>query len=248
MPRAALTWKIHWPFTLLCAVFLLLFLLLGDWQLHRAAEKRVAQARFEAGRNAAPLALSQLPPDAALFTRVAMTGRYDNDHNFLLDNRIMHGRFGYEVVTPFQPLHAAQPILVDRGWVAGDPSRQLRPAIAPVTGEVRIVGSVYRDTARFHFFDNTRETVWPRLIQSLRLDDLQAQLGRGLTPFVIRIDPDYPGAYLAEWRIFSPGFGPERHVSYAVTWFAMAFVLVVMWLLHSSNVRQWLRGSRPDEE
>lgn len=240
MSPVTLQWKIHAPLSIATILFMLLFLVLGNWQLQRAEQKRIAQAAFENNQSAVPLELSQLPSDPPMYARVRLRGHYDNQHSFLLDNRISHGRFGYEIITPFLPQHTTRPVLVDRGWIAGDPSRIQRPVIDPVEGEVEISGMVYRDTARFHFFDNTRETQWPRLIQSLQLNDLQTQLGVELLPFAIRIDANNAGAYRTEWQVFNIGFGPERHIAYAVTWFAMALTVAVMWLLLSSNLWQLL--------
>ena len=33
------------------------------------------------------------------------------------------------------------------------------------------------------------------------------------------------------------GFPPERHLGYAVTWFALAATLVLLWLLHAARER-----------
>lgn len=233
-----LHWKIHWPTTLLMLVSLPLLLGLGRWQLHRADEKRVAQAAFDAGQNAAPLDIAQLSAQPGQYARVRMTGHYDNAHNFLLDNRISHGRFGYEIITAFVPATTSMAVLVDRGWVEGDPARVQRPEIASVEGEVELVGSVYRDTAKFHFVDNSQEAQWPKLIQNLQMDDLQRQFGAPIYPFVVRLDSAMPGAYRAEWQVFANGFGPERHIAYAVTWFALAFALVIIWFVSNSNIAQ----------
>jgi len=82
----------------------------------------------------------------------------------------------------------------------------------------------------------------------LQLSDLQSQLGIELLPFVVRIDANGAGAYRAEWQVFNIGFGPERHIAYAVTWFAMAITVVVMWLLLNSNVWQVIRGQKQNDK
>ena len=154
----ALRWNIHKPATLFALLILSLLLSLGVWQLHRAEEKRLAQAIFAAGREQAPLDLMQLAAQPAQYARVQLHGHYDNARSFLLDNRVLHGRFGYEVLTVFIPANSSTAVLVNRGWVAGDPARLQRPHIGAMEGEVSIIGSVYRDTARFHFVDNAHET------------------------------------------------------------------------------------------
>ncbi len=243
-----LHWKIHWPMTLLMLALLPLLLGLGQWQIKRADEKRSAQAAFDLGQNISPLDIAQLPQHPDMYVRVKMSGRYDNAHSFLLDNRISHGRFGYEILTAFVPTNntnvansGAKTVLVDRGWIEGDPARRQRPAIAAVEGEVNLVGSIYRDSAPVHFFDNSHESNWPKLIENLQIDDLQQQFGAPIFPFVVRLDPAMPGAYRTEWQVFANGFGPERHIAYAVTWFALAFALAVIWFVSNSNIAQLLK-------
>jgi surfeit locus 1 family protein len=235
-----LTWKLHWPTTLFALALLPLFLGLGRWQLQRAAEKEQAQIAFEQRENAPPQNLTQLSETAELYTRVVATGLFDNAHSFLLDNRILHGRFGYEIITPFTIRDSTRQLLVNRGWIEGDPARRQRPAIPWVEGEVQLSGYVYRDGTKMTFFGNGSEQQWPKLVGNLLVDDLQHQLGVPTYPFILRLDSSGAGALRAEWQIVSSG--PERHIAYAVQWFAMALTLVIAWLLMSSNLWQLIRG------
>jgi cytochrome oxidase assembly protein ShyY1 len=239
-----LRWKLNWPITLFALALLPLFLGLGRWQLHRADEKALAQQAFERREQAAPQDILQLPAQPESYTRVAAVGRYDNAHSFLLDNRLLHGRFGYEVITPFILSQSgpggALRLLVNRGWIEGDPARRQRPAIGAVEGEVRLSGYVYRDSTKMTMFGNGVEERWPKLVQNLIVDDLQQRLGQPVYPFVLRLDAGAPGALRAEWQIVS--MQPERHVAYAVQWFAMALTLAIAWLFVSSNLWQLIRG------
>ncbi|HSB96174.1 MAG TPA: SURF1 family protein [Spongiibacteraceae bacterium] len=242
-----LIWKLHWPTTLFALALLPLFLGLGRWQLQRADQKAAAQIAFEERENALPQDVSQLPAEPELYTRVAATGHYDNAHSFLLDNRILHGRFGYEIITPFvleqsNAQRDARHLLVNRGWIEGDPARVQRPSIAAVEGTVQITAYIYRDGTKMTFFGNGQEQQWPKLIQNLIVDDLQRQLGTPTYPFILRLDASSAGALRTEWQIVS--MGPERHIAYAVQWFAMALTLIVVWLLTSSNLWQLIRGNK----
>lgn len=250
-----LIWRLHWPTTLFALALLPLFLGLGRWQLQRADEKAIAQIAFEQRENAAPTDVALLPAEPEPYTRVAAIGRYDNAHSFLLDNRILHGRFGYEIVTPFIVSRQASQqgaipqeaprLLVNRGWIEGDPARLQRPTIDAVEGEVQLAGYVYRDNTKLTFFGNGGEQQWPKLVQNLIIGDLQQRLGEPTYPFILRLDAGMPGALRVEWQIVS--MSPERHVAYAVQWFAMAATLVIVWLLISSNLWQLIRGQKHEQ-
>jgi len=244
MARVALIWKIHWPTTVFALALLPCLMGLGVWQLHRAEQKRIVLAEFEQRRNAEPSALEQAGVEPPIYTRVSVRGHYDNRHSFLLDNRMSHSRFGYEIITPFVPdAEPTRAVLVNRGWVEGDPSRVQRPRIDAVDGTVALTGYVYRDSSSFSFVDNGHETAWPKLVQSPKAEDLQKQLGAPARSFILRLDERMPGAYHIEWQVVSVGFGPERHMAYAVTWFTMAATVMLAWLLLSSNLWQIVRGN-----
>jgi surfeit locus 1 family protein len=243
---SSLRWTIHKASTVTALVVLPLLLCLGVWQLQRAEEKRQTQALFAAEQALPPRDLMQLPEQPPQYARLQLRGHYDNARTFLLDNRVLHGRFGYEVLSVFMPVNSSTAVLVNRGWVAGDSARLQRPRITAVEGEVNITGSVYRDTTRIYFVDNAHEVAWPKLIQNLRIDDLQQQLDTPILPFTVRLDADMPGAYHTEWQVVAASFGPERHIAYAVTWFALAFALVIVWLVSNSNITQLIKRNSHD--
>ena len=90
-----------WPMTLLTLILLTLFVGLGRWQWQRGEAK---QALWDAyARNDSPPALqARIDFDTVpRYQRVALSGRFDSDHQFLLDNRSHAGQPGYEVLTPF---------------------------------------------------------------------------------------------------------------------------------------------------
>lgn len=244
MSRAVPFWKIHWPTTAFAAVFLPVFIGLGCWQLQRAEEKRTLEAQFEQRRALAPVDLSTVtpPPD---YTPVRLYGHFDNEHHFLLDNRISSGRFGYEVLTPFQPEHGGTMVLVNRGWISGDPARRQLPVIEPIAGPLEVTGYVHHEDGGFRLGEDIDEPGWPKVRQQVDIPDMQRQLGAALAPFLVRIDHGVPGAFRAQWPIVN--MRPETHTGYAVQWFALAIALVLAWLFASTNLWQILRRQRSDE-
>jgi hypothetical protein len=103
--------------TVLAFSAVLLFALLGRWQWHRAAEKRVLMAAFDAGLQAGASELGARTLAATpRYTLLRMRGRYDGAHQFLLDNISRDGVVGYEVLTPFV-LEDGRIVVVNRGWL-----------------------------------------------------------------------------------------------------------------------------------
>ena len=86
------------------ALFLILpiFLSLGFWQLNRAAEKKILLQQYEQ-RAQRPLQLSDIKGEGKNYQYfpVVLTGHFDNQHSFLLDNKIYQRQAGYQVLTPF---------------------------------------------------------------------------------------------------------------------------------------------------
>ena len=68
---------------------------------------------------------------------------------------------------------------------------------------------------------------WPRVWSYPRLEDLERALGQQVFPWIILLDADQADGYVREWR--PSVFPPERHLAYAVTWFALALTVAIAW-------------------
>lgn len=98
-----LGFRFDWKVTLLVLVLLPVTISLGQWQLRRADEKTALIAERAEHQAIAPVALNQLPSAQSQlrYRRVALAGRFDAAHCFLLDNQVHQGRVGYEIICPF---------------------------------------------------------------------------------------------------------------------------------------------------
>ena len=228
---------------------------LGSWQLGRAGEKSALAARWEA-REAMPavapeVLLSDAPSTeaaAALADRqVRWQASFSADHYLLLDNRLHHGRAGYHVIALAES--DAGLIPVNLGWLAGDPSRRTTPTPTLPTGPVELEGRIYVPSGAPLMMQKPEPpATLPATVQTLYWDNWQRSLealsGRAVFPYEVRIQPDSPHALVAEWTVVNQS--PSKHIGYAVQWFAMAAVLVIIGLLRLTNLRSlFSRGSRP---
>lgn len=211
--------------TVATAAAAMVFAALGNWQLDRTAEKREMAADFQ--RQGPSI---DLPPAGAVlarYQRVTAHGSYDAEHQILLDNRSHAGAPGVEVLTPLL-LADGTAILVNRGWLPFGANRARLPEVAVGAGAREVTG---------RFSELPRAPVelaappsqdWPRLVNYPRDEELAAMLGRQLRPGMILLDPAEADGYARDWSL--AGTTPERHLGYAVQWFALAATAVAIWL------------------
>ena len=229
---------------LLLGFFLLLALLLslGQWQLRRAAEKEALFKQIGAAEDFPALTA---PIENQLFETnryrwVTLRGRYDSSRQLLLDSMIYEGRAGYQVLTPFLPLNSQRWLLVNRGWVAADPDREVLPQVA-VSGEIRSVrgriNSLPRPGLKLQAAIPEDVVRWPQVVLFPGIEDLERLLGESLYSYQIWLDSSSPEGFIRAWD--PTVLSPEQHIGYAFQWFALAGALVVMAsVLGVSSVRR----------
>jgi surfeit locus 1 family protein len=225
----------------LAAVWLLVpvFVLLGIWQLQRADEKRRLQEEYDARGNGPVVRVEprmQAGEDLR-FYRVEATGRYEPEHQFLLDNRVYHGRAGYHVITPLKIGDSELRVLVNRGWIALGESRDKLPSIDTPREPVTVTGVAtvpsekgFRPTAAL-MWPGHWETVWPYLDMKRYAQTVPYPV----QPVVILLDPEHPTGFTREWSRLDAGIAV--HQGYAFQWFALAVALVGLTLLLRRRAR-----------
>ena len=217
---------------------------LGFWQLARAATKEQALAAFDFQRSAPPLPLSALDlSDAAPLTgrRVELRGHYLPAKAFFLDNRVLRGHVGYELLMPFAD-DSGQVALVNRGWLLAPPTRDKLPAITTPDERLVLQGRLYfPGTAKRQALYAT--TGWPSVVQGIDVEVLAAQAGVQAFPYLVLLEPGQPGVTEADWPHVN--MSPARHRAYAVQWFLLAAGLLVVFAVGGTNLRPWLAASKP---
>ncbi len=220
-----------WPVTIGAVVLCVLFVRLGFWQWDRGNTRQAEWSKFSQGAGDA-LALGTRGVDQVpRFQRVTVVGRFDPEHQFLLDNRTNNGNPGYEVLTPLDRPDG-HIVLVDRGWVPFTGSRARLPNVAlQITGPVKVTGradllpSAGLELGRAA---PPKEGGWPKVTSYPTMSELSAALaGRPLEPRILLLDPQEPDGYVREWH--PPGMQPVRHWSYAIQWWCFAAATVVFW-------------------
>lgn len=225
-------------------VLLALLINLGSWQLGRASEKSALQARWEERATLPPVSPATLlteSPEARADRQVVWQGQFAPDQYLLLDNRLHRGRPGYHVIA----LASAEGLLVpvNLGWIAGDPARQSLPVPNLPEGKVLLTGRVYVPIGKPVILQKpVAPASLPAPVQTLYWDnwpvELADLLGQPLLPFEVRIEPSSPVALTAEWPVVNQS--SSKHIGYAVQWFAMACVLLLIGVWRLTNIGELL--------
>ena len=230
-----------WP-SLTTALVLAMLVALGGWQLERLEWKRDLIADVGTRMAGPAVALPPPPVDVAAlrYRPIRIQGRFRHDRELYLEARTYKGRAGLHLVTPLE-LDDGRVVLVDRGWV---PPERRRPETRPegqIGGPVSLTATLR--TGGWKGYDFLRPEndaagnawVWmdlPRMAESVRLAG--ADLGDVASGYYLVADaaPNPGGLPIGR----APGIElPNNHLGYALTWYALALALLVIYLLHQSQ-------------
>lgn len=222
---------------LLALLAIALFARLGTWQLERRDEKQAmvdAVARVLEARDARPLAVAADDGRDRGYDWAAGTGRFADAPAVILDNQGRDERPGVRVYRAFLP-DAGAPLLVELGWkpLPGDRTMPVvpRPDASHVEGLL-----LPPPSPGLALGTPVAQADGSLLAIALDLPTLRDALGLpDLAPRVLKPDPEgglagVPG-YARDLEILPNTLPPERHLGYAVQWFALAAAVLAIALV-----------------
>jgi cytochrome oxidase assembly protein ShyY1 len=220
-----------------------LLLSLGFWQLERGDEKQQIVDHHAHNQQLPPvISPKQLVSGEDHQYRLAwIRGTVDNQRVIILDNRVKNGRPGYEILQPVTVSGLSEKLLINRGWIEASLDRDILPSVPPIEDGVQLRGYLYQTLTGGYRLDDGIGQVddWPSRVGWITLERAEELFGESFLPYQLRLDQDSPGALKTGWTTVA--VQPEKHVGYAVQWFAMAFTLLIMTIIANSNVVSWLR-------
>jgi len=208
---------------------LLLYLLysLGQWQLSRAESKESLKQQINSRSELKPVELDLLPTaeEQKQFVPVAMTGRFKSEKNFLLDNKVMDKKAGYNVITAFET-DSGKWLLVNRGWIARTQYRKDLPEFETPEHELSLSGFVRTPYDKVFMLAEQQYDLreWPVIIQSINIKELEKVLNIKLLPFVVMLDQNSAAGFNRNWPAYK--LDSDKHIGYAVQWFALFCALL----------------------
>lgn len=210
------------------AVVVTLLIGLGVWQLQRAEEKQAWYESYAVRANEAPIRITEILMESGRSNFAAeVSGRFDEDGQFLWDNRTHQGQPGFHVLTPFIINPGDTRILVDRGWIPLSGSRTNLPSPKIPEGVRTLRGRLFEPMPGFTLEDRPPEYD-AILRQNLDLSAFADSAPYTIHPYVFRLAPDEPDGFIRAWPA-PDQTAVKRHQAYAVQWFgiALAFAGVV---------------------
>lgn len=217
--------------------FLLLFpflLSLGLWQLDRAEEKQILLEDRESRTGAESLDLNWLDEmsEDSRFVPARVKGRYQGRRQWLQDNQVFQGQAGYHVYSLVElDGRAGKLLLVNRGWVSVGADRAQLPNLPLPEGEVQLQGRLDNPASVGLKLGELRLNPYSELnvLPYMDLTVVANDIGMELFPFVLVLDEGQAGSLQRDWTPVEM-MGPEKHLGYAVQWFALAFALLIIYL------------------
>lgn len=185
---------------------------LGFWQWHRMEHKQHLQAVIERNLDAKPVPLSSVRlskngvTEDAEWTRVLVTGRFDERGQVTVKFTTREGQAGADVVTPLV-LADGSAVLIDRGWMS-TPNTNAAPTDipAPPSGTVSVEGWLRPDNRA----GDNAVTPIDRQVRAIASHGLRAHVGRELVPGYLNLQTPEPNGLETE---------PRPHVSHALNFF-----------------------------
>lgn len=228
MPEIVTRRSLLWP-SLWSAFGLLLLLGLGTWQVQRLSWKEGLIAQRNAALEAAPVPLPKtLAAATALeFHPVRAQGQFLNDRELFLNAQSLKGDQGFHVVTPFR-LSDGTILFVDRGFVPTEHELPAAHEAGAIDGPTAVTGLLRLPEPAGWFTppNEPQRNSWFSI--DLPAMAAAAHVGTAL-PFYIDADatPNAGGWPQGGQTITEL---PNNHLQYAITWYALAAALVVVYI------------------
>ncbi|HVE88197.1 MAG TPA: SURF1 family protein, partial [Burkholderiaceae bacterium] len=227
MPRSKLIFA--W---IAAAIGVVVAISLGNWQTRRGDAKVNLQAQAEAAEREAPFDIvsrSSIESVAARLPRkVRVTGSFDPTGTVLLDNRIVNGVTGYQVITPLFIGDGLPLVLIERGWKPRGAAAGPDALPPPPTGQVTVEGLAVPRPSMLLELGGAQRLEVPGVWQNLDYDAYEKAAKRSVARFVVRQSAasDVADSLRREWP--QPASGVDKHRGYAFQWYALAALICAL--------------------
>lgn len=233
--------------TLLCVVIMFG---LGIWQLERKAEKDIRLAQINERQSNRPYKLFELLLEQTISNKdadiqdfpVSFSGTAQMDSLFFIDNKIVSGKTGYQLVVPVMTI-AGDIVLTNFGWLRGNVRRGQLPSLtSQVTALFSNQSQQFTGVVSYPSINtmvsetNIAFGEFPALLQQIDIRQIKQHLtatgfltSGKLFPFVVNLSPQPNSEFVRNWQPVV--MSPDKHLGYAVQWFGLGIAALTIYLL-----------------
>lgn len=144
---------------------------------------------------------------------VIVKGQFDNTLTMLIQNKMRNNQIGYELLIPLVQPDNKKLLLVDLGWISNADSQSIKPVkgLQQIKGYIKLLNEY-----QFILGENILHSdQFPLVMQKIDIDAISKITHKTFYPYVLSL------------TMPQVAVTPERHLAYAVQWFAMAVVLLI---------------------
>ena len=240
----------NWKIAVCLLVLFTTLVRMGFWQLDRAKQKRDLEIVRRQKSLADPVPIENLILDDTSVLRhkkVLLIGHYDNNRSVFVSNQFYQNQPGYEVITAFKLDASDHVVFVSRGWMPVHQDMNQLPPIEPVPGKQQLSGEIHVPSTNSFFAQQIldRESSWPLRVNHFDISTVSPLFTNPVLPFVVRLGQANPGTFIQHWQ--EKKHKPTNSTSYAIQWFGMALIVVVITLIKSTNILEIIRSKQPNQ-
>ncbi|MCH9754190.1 MAG: SURF1 family protein [Alphaproteobacteria bacterium] len=202
-----------------------LLLCLGFWQIHRLDYKNYLIKNIEVNSKLPPVKINLSDFSSNIYKNISIKGSLNN-LNTIFYYRLKNNIPGYEVITPLL-LADNSVLLVSRGWLKDKVDMS-------GNGNVQVQGYLiekYRSSIGSPK-NNIKDNIW----FDLNAAELELAIAsEKILPFILLLKSPEKFAVGDQDIGFDIHNLPNNHLGYAMTWFALAVVLLVIFVIDYRN-------------
>lgn len=225
----------NWLLAVFTLVAFALLIKLSYWQWQRAEQKQTQLEQLQSAEQQGPVQwthLASVPAEQQDGLMVQGKAVWLKPAVWLLDNQLIQGKAGYDVVIPVLVSNQGPAVLVNLGWVAAPQSRDVLPELR-IPESFELTALLRTELKGFRLGQNLEETgLWPQRMQQVEPAELAKVLGQELAPVLLY---QQQSPYLYHYQaVVMP---PEKHRAYALQWLLLAVAVVVIgWFMSKKEL------------
>jgi surfeit locus 1 family protein len=204
-------------FSIFVFLFISIFVALGSWQLIRLNWKLELINQIENSLKNDPVDLSN--HSHKNYLRIKTSGNIEFDKQIYLYNLNENGNPGFDVVTPI--IVDKKNYLLNRGWISFDKKNTQEINILDSNNIIGVLKKQLKAN-RFKPENDIFKNYW----FTLNRKDIFQYTGKKFSPFIIYLNSNLS---IPKTKTVTANIS-NNHKKYAITWFSLAFSILVFYL------------------